>query len=121
MTVRSLRYSRSGWKCRNSWIPRPGHVPIGVVHHRRALEVAGRQHGPLEVQSPPAEPTLSVVIEPVDRAGEHDRGAGRDGAAHVEVVDVESYVDARGGRHRLQPGGVAVDRQTLVLVGEVAV
>src|SRR4051812_35764019 len=43
-----------------------GHVLVGVVHDRGALEVADRQHLGLEVQRAPAELTGLVVEVPVD-------------------------------------------------------
>ena len=101
-----------------------GHVEVVVVHHRGALEVAGGQHFDFEIQCAPAEPAIGVVEVAVQRAGVDHRGVRALGAqlvADVEPVGVQPHLDAVVGGHVLQPRGVAVDRQALVGVVEVAV
>ena len=96
------------------------HVLVGVVHHRRALEVAGRQDLALEVERAPAELALGVAEVAVQRPGVDDRDVA--GRVHgVEEVGAEPYLDPGVVGHALQPGRVAVHRQALVAVGEVAV
>ena len=101
--------------------PGEGHVLVGVVHHRGALEVAGRLHGQLEVDGPPRELARGVAEVRVDRAGVDDRDLADVLVAHVEEVGLEAHLDLRVVDHPLQPRGVAVDRQALVGVVEVAV
>ena len=67
---------------------------------------------------------FGVIEVAVQRAGINDRRvrAGRPQfVADVEPVGVEPDLDALVGGHVLQPGRVAVDRQTLVGVVEVAI
>ncbi len=82
------------------------------------------QHLDFEIQCAPAESTFGVVEVAVQRAGVDHRGVRAFGAqlvAHVEPVGVQPHLDAVVGGHVLQPRGVAVDRQALVGVVEVAV
>ena len=57
----------------------------------------------------------------VERAGVDDRHLADVLVADVEEVGVEPHLDVGVVDHPLQPGGVAVDRQALVGVVEVAV
>ena len=82
------------------------------------------EHLELEIQGAPTQPALGVVEVAVQRTGVDDRGVGVLGAqlvADVEPVGVQPHLDAVVGGHVLQPCGVAVGRQTLVGVVEVAV
>ena len=99
-------------------------VRVVVVHHRGALKVAGVQHLLLKVEGAPAQVAFRVVEVAVQRAGvDHRRlrGLGAQLVADLEPVGVEANLDVLVIRHVLQPLGVALDRQALVGVVEVAV
>ncbi len=100
---------------------RPRHVLVGVVHHRRALEVVDVLDLGLEVDGAPRQPALAVAEVLVDRAGVDDRDRAAVLVGDVEEVGVQPDLDVRVVGHPGQPGGVAVDRQALVGVVEPAV
>ncbi len=105
---------------------RVGHVSVGVVHHRGALEVPDGQDLFLEVEGAPGEVALGVVEVAVDRTRVDDGDVAHDvllvdGLRLVEEVDVQADLDVLVVGHALDPAGVPVGRQTLVGVREVAV
>ncbi len=105
--------------------PGPRHVLVGVVHHRAALEVTDRQHLLIEIEGAPTQLTAGVIEVAVHRAGVDDRQrparGGQADRSVVEDVGAEPDLDPRVVGHPLQPDAVAVDRQSLVGVGEVPV
>ena len=99
---------------------------VGEVEHRGPLVVPDGEHLLLEVQGAPAQGAVRVVEPAVERAGvdhgdpAHEVGS-REVVPVVEDVGPEAHGDAGVVGHPGQPGGVAVDRQALPAVGEVAV
>ncbi len=104
---------------------RVGHVEVVVVHDGCALKIpAATQHLDLEIQCAPTQPTLGVVEVAVQRTGVNHWGLrmrSTEFFTDVEPVGVQPHLDALVRGHVLQPRGVAVGRQTLVGVVEVAI
>ncbi|CAB4912263.1 unannotated protein [freshwater metagenome] len=104
--------------------PNERHVAVVVVHHRRSLEIADREHLGLEIDGSPAQFALGIVEVAVQRPGVDDRGVralGDQLVAYIEPVGVQANVDLLVACHVFEPRGVTVDRQPLVGVVEVAV
>ena len=106
--------------------PGPRDVLVVGVDHTGALVVVDVHGLLLEVHGAPRKPTLGIAEVLVHRAGVYDRHlalvVGLTEVVGVgEPVGVEPHLDVGVVGHPGQPGGVAVDRQALVGVVEVAV
>ena len=99
----------------------PRNVFVGVIHHGRALKIRDRQDFLLEVQGAPRQGPGRVSEVAVQRPRVHDRHLGREVRTDVEKIGVQLQVDQGRPEKSAKEGAVALRRQALVGVGEVAV